>query len=208
MEAVPIEYIWHYNPVTGRVAGAQQNYGQRINILHANRKLYNRMQQVQRERNALLTVQGLQTLTGGSYMHYVPTTFNTVDLEDCRGGSESMLEALEEAIERDKVKADSAGAIQNNIDTLVAAAEEAKDKAAELLTTQKFVKQFPPVVYNNPFSGPNFPFEFNPLYNPNGNQFTSVSPLHLTGGYVSYAGQYPKLQGGALVIKGQNPVLG
>lgn len=195
MDKVPLEYLWHYNPVTGRVAGAQQNYGQRINILHANRYLFDRMKDVQRKRNEIVTAQGLKSLKGGSYMHYIPTgSVHFEDNGDLEGGSD----------------------IQNNLEELVLAAEEAKDKTEGRLTARRFISAFPPVVYNNPFDGPDFPVEFNPLYSPEGNEFTS----ELTGGWVAFSQdpfrggwtaiseQHPKLNGGAVSVRGSFPQLG
>ncbi|QER78611.2 pVIII [Psittacine adenovirus 5] len=191
MDPAPTEYLWHYNPVTGRVAGASQNYGERINILHSNRYLYNRMQDVQRASNRLVTERGLKSLTGGSFMHFVPADYKTADLEKLDGGS---LPVSDQA-STDHLK---------RLADIVLQAEEKKVENEDLLTTSKFVRGFPPVVYEDPFSGQNFAYEFNPLFNPNGNDFTS---LPFSGGAISIAGDYPKLHGGALNLAGQNPAL-
>lgn len=192
MEVVPIEYLWQYNPVTGRVAGAHQNYGERINILHANRHLFNRMQTVQKEQNELASARGLATLKGGSYVHFVPAAFEAVEEEqDC-----NPCRSLEGSGEPDQI---------DNLETLALAAEEARKRNSSLLTTEKFVNEFPPVVYNNPFDGDSFPLEFNPLYSPDGNEFTS---RNLTGGSIQLTGPHPQLVGGSVVLRGQNPKLG
>ncbi|ADP30828.1 pVIII [Skua adenovirus 1] len=207
MEAAPTEYIWQYNPVTGRVGGANQNYGERINILHSNRYLYNRMQDVQRVNNRLATEKGISGLTGGSYAHYVPTDYKTSEDNElflC-GGAVSALPGTD-------------GVYKNSLQRLADIALEAEENRAKEetgLTTKKFVKQFPPVVYENPFSGSNFAFEFDPLYDPDGNDFSHpVLPARrsardgITGGALSLTGYHPKLHGGAISLAGQNPILG
>ncbi|UVZ42961.1 pVIII [Siadenovirus carbocapituli] len=192
MEVVPIEYLWQYNPVTGRVAGAHQNYGERINILHANRHLFNRMQTVQKEQNKIASARGLATLTGGSFVHFVPSAYDAVEEDQECERSQS----LEGSGEPDQV---------DNLRTLALAAEEARVRANPLLTTQKFVQEFPPVVYEHPFSGDSFPLEFNPLYSPQGNEFTSKN---LGGGSLQLTGPHPKLSGGFVALRGQAPKLG
>ncbi|QHB43564.1 MAG: pre-hexon-linking protein VIII [psittacine adenovirus 7] len=192
MDPAPTEYLWQYNPVTGRVAGANQNYGERINILHANRYLYNRMQDVQRASNRLVTERGLKSLTGGSFMHFVPADYKTSDLERLEGGS---LPFTDQA-STDHLK---------RLADIVLHAEEKKVDDNDLLTTTKFVKGFPPVVYEDPFSGDNFAYEFSPLFNPKGNEFTN---LPFSGGAISLTGDHPKLRGGAVILAGQSPALG
>lgn len=204
MEAAPTEYIWQYNPVTGRVGGANQNYGERINILHSNRYLYNRMQDVQRTNNRLATERGISSLSGGSYAHYVPTDYKTSEDNELllRGGAVSAVagtDGHENSLQR--------------LADIALEAEEARVKEQSGLTTRKFVKEFPPVVYEKPFSGSNFAFEFDPFYDPDGNDFSHpVLPPGrsngLSGGAVSISGYYPKLNGGAIALGGQNPVLG
>lgn len=185
MEGVPIEYLWNYNPVTGRVAGAQQNYGERINILNSSRTLYNRMQAVQAARNAIVTERGLQSITGSG-------------MENGVTGSGIIGEGSDE-------KPDAASSMKTNLADLVLAAEEAEAQRNQNLTTQRFVQEFPPVVYTDPFSRDSvFPQEFNPLFSPDGNQFSK--PLH--GGAISLQGFYPRLRGGAVILHGENPSLG
>lgn len=151
MDKTPLEYIWQYNPVTGRVAGAHQNYGERINILHANNYLFQRMREVQRKRNADIIDKGMRGLEGGR-------DFNVeVNTENFKGP----------------------------------------------LTKERFVNEFPPVVYENPFDGPNFPSEFNPFFSPNGNEFSDLS-----GGWISHRGQNPRLNGGAVSLTDFFPQLG
>lgn len=194
MDAAPTEYLWQYNPVTGRVAGANQNYGERINILHSNRYLYNRMQDIQRETNRQVTQRGLRSLTGGSFLHFLPADYKVSDLEEIDGGSDEV-----------------SGNRLKRLANIALEAEEARVKEDPRLTTEKFVKQFPPVVYENPFSGNNFAYEFDPLYNPNGNQFTNPVFTNSTfsgTGTISLTGEHPKLHGGAIVLAGQNPLLG
>lgn len=192
MDVAPTEYIWQYNPVTGRVAGAQQNYGERINILQSNRYLYNRMQAVQKEQNDLAIAKGLNAIRGSGYVHFVPASFQSSTAESCREETD-----LEGGRAPDTV---------NNLSLLALAAEAGRAEDGQgHLTTRDFVQEFPPVVYNNPFSGPNFPFEFNPLYSPDGNEF---SPKVLTGGSVQLTGAHPKLNGGSIILRGQNPLLG
>lgn len=190
MEVVPTEYIWHYNPVTGRVAGAQQNYGERINILQTNRHLYNRMQLVQKEQNNLASAKGLATLQGSGYVHYVPSAYQT---------------STAEVGEEDELHGGAAPDQVDNLTTLALAAEAGRAQETNRLTTADFVQEFPPVVYHHPFDGPNVPLEFDPLYSPEGNEF---SPKTFTGGSVQYTGAHPKLVGGAIVLRGQNPALG
>lgn len=197
MEGIPIEYLWHYNPVTGRVAGANQNYGERINILSSNRYLYNRMQAVQAARNAIVTQRGLQSLSGGcGFLPSLPPISETVELSNYDSLSG-------EGIGQEE-KPDTVGSMQTNLADLVRAAEEAEARQQQNLTTERFVREFPPVVYKNPFSSNVFPQEFNPLFSPDGNQFSR--PLH--GGAVSLSGFYPKLRGGAVSLRGQDPALG
>ncbi|ALB78152.1 pVIII protein [Chinstrap penguin adenovirus 2] len=209
MDAVPTEYIWQYNPVTGRVGGANQNYGQRINILHSNRYLYNRMQDVQRYRNQQVTERGLTSIAGGSYMHFLPSSFETSEqpeLEEFYGGSFHNFQHLQGGSVRSVDSNDNFSL--SRLKTLASIAEEAEETAPDpdLLTADKFVKTFPPVVYERPFSGQNFAHEFNPLYNPAGNEFSHpVKPIQ--GGAIILHGKNPKLHGGALVLAGQNPIL-
>lgn len=189
MEVAPTEYIWQYNPVTGRVAGAHQNYGERINILQSNRHLYNRMQLAQKEQNDIAAARGLATLQGSGYVHYIPSAYQS---------------SIPEEGEND-LEGGSAPDTINNLTTLALAAEAGKAQETNRLTTEAFVQQFPPVVFHRPFSGPNFPFEFNPLYSPDGNEF---SPKTFTGGSIQLTGAHPKLNGGSIVLRGQDPALG
>lgn len=193
MDEATTEYIWHYNPVTGRVAGANQNYGARINILQTNRHLFRRMQEVQRRRNEIVQQRGLNSIAGGSVFQYIPS-YETTDLEeDFDGGS------FEPDIEPDTINLrELADKIQPR------RVEEVTTK----LTTKRFVTEFPPIVYSNPFNGPNFPAEFNHLYSPSGNEFTSQRFANLNGGAISIAGFHPKLSGSGLVLRGEDPVLG
>lgn len=201
MEAVPLEYIWHYNPVTGRVGGANQNYGQRINVLHTNRHLFNKMQSVQKLSNARATERGLQSLRGGSTAE---TNFpaNEPDLLQV-SYNPSTLNNLNNLNKTDSVDTSNLQKLAN----IALEAAEINKATSTLLTTERFVQEFPPVVYENPFSGSNFAYEFNPLYSPTGNEFSHPT-LGFTGGTVSLTGQHPVLSGGAIILSGQNPLLG
>lgn len=195
MEGVPLEYIWQYNPVTGRVAGANQNYGERINILSANRYLYNRMQAVQARHNANIIDKGFNSISGMGCpcTSLLPPIAETAESDEAfTGGSVG------------EERPDAATSIKTKVSDLVLAAEEAAAQRNQNLTAEKFVRQFPPVVYSDPFNGPPFPQEFNPLFSPDGNQFSR--PLH--GGAVSLSGYYPKLRGGSIVLRGPDPALG
>lgn len=205
--AVPIEYIWQYNPVTGRVGGANQNYGERINILHSNRYMFNRMQEVQRNRNKQVTEKGLRSLAGGSFIHFVPASFDTsdeVDNELLYGGSARGVDGTAPTLSNTQVQDKLDVSRLENL-AQIAAEAAAKPQVLPYLTTEKFIRKFPPVVYENPFSGSNFAYEFNPLYHPAGNEFSRSTDI--TGGAVSLTGYHPKLQGGAVTLAGQNPVL-
>ncbi|AEC32103.1 pVIII protein [Raptor adenovirus 1] len=196
MDAAPTEYLWHYNPVTGRVGGANQNYGERINILHSNRYLYNRMQEAQRAKNEIVTQRGLKAISGDGFSQFVPAAYQTADDE--------------EEIYGGQLPPDTVDPLKQLAD-IALQAEEARVKAEPALTTRRFVREFPPVVYEDPFSGSNFAFEFNPLYNPSGNDFShpnSIPGGDARGGAVNIAGSYPKLHGGAVTFAGKNPILG
>lgn len=218
MDAAPTEYLWQYNPVTGRVGGANQNYGERINILHSNRYLYNRMQDVQRAKNQSITKKGIKSLTGGSYAHFMPAEYKTSDDHDCLVGVGASISTLDS---NDQTSTDQLKRLAD----IALEAEENKKKENSSLTTCKFVRNFPPVVYEHPFSGSNFAYEFNPFYNPDGNEFSNSTTFpedgavggaisytdyypELHGGSISYTGDYPKLHGGAVTLAGENPILG
>lgn len=202
MESAPLEYIWQYNPVTGRVAGANQNYGERINILHSNRYMYNRMQNVQRAQNLIATKKGIQSLSGGSFAHYVPADFKTSEDHDCFIGLGASLATLDSSDQT------SSNQLKRLAD-ITLEAEEHKAQQSPHLTASKFLKKFPPVVYEDPFSGSNFAYEFNPFYNPGGNEFShTISEDGNSGGAISISGVYPKLHGGAISLAGQDPILG
>ncbi|AAF86938.1 pVIII [Frog adenovirus 1] len=165
MEAEPSEYIWQYNPVTGRVVGASQNFGARINTLHASPQLWARMQQVQRRRNETVTLSALQ---GSGLVPATPSAFQTTDSSNCfLGGSDNWKELLEPVPESEE---NPNQALQD----LLLAAESEKDQRNRNLTQSQFVSDFPPVVYERPFTGSDFPLEFSPLYSPDGNQFTNT----------------------------------
>lgn len=197
MDPVPLEYIWQYNPVTGRVGGANQNYGQRINVLHTNRYLYNRMQNVQKKSNERATERGLLSLKGGSTLPAIA--------EDEPAQLNSAIVRMAGLNDLNPVQASDTSNLQNLANIALEAAEHNK-ATSSLLTTEKFVEEFPPVVYENPFSGSNFAYEFNPLYSPSGNEFSNP-PFKFTGGAISLTGQHPVLSGGAVILSGQNPVL-
>ncbi|AAK13181.1 pVIII [Bovine atadenovirus D] len=54
-------YIWKYQPETGHTAGAHQDYGSVINWLQSNPQMFNRIRDINLQRNNIDQTQGLMT---------------------------------------------------------------------------------------------------------------------------------------------------
>lgn len=76
----PTPYLWQYQPETGLVAGARQDYGSEINWLGSDLQMFNRVQRLRRLRNQLEEEKGTKAADSSFAAH-----FNDWTLEDTKG---------------------------------------------------------------------------------------------------------------------------
>ncbi|AFV70648.1 pVIII [Bovine adenovirus 6] len=201
-------YIWKYQPETGYTAGAHQDYGSVINWLQSNPQMFERIREVNLQRNNIDKSQSLLTRGdihcninnwSASQVHqrlgtpYIPAKHamestrqdfidsargiqlsgpNPMDITGSGSNKLSSYPMITENISPlmlyHRPGQQLQGSGTNNNQNFHLLEEVSRQPRAGGLTPAEFLTEFPPIVYNHPFSKPLlfFPKEFDPLFSP------------------------------------------